>query len=145
MKQSKQPIAFQIKSLNNQIRRLLEKSAFPENHAELTGMHYAVLGYLADQEEDVYQKDIEAEFNIRRSTASEMLKLMEKNGFLLRTYDTIDTRLKKITLTEKAKELDKIAKANILQLQQRMTEGISPEEMEQFYHVLQKISNNIKE
>ncbi len=33
---------------------------------------------------EIFQKDIEAEFNIRRSTATGILKLMEKNGFINR-------------------------------------------------------------
>ena len=32
----------------------------------------------------MFQRDVEAEFNIRRSTATGILQLMEKNGFLLR-------------------------------------------------------------
>lgn len=143
MKSNEQPLAFRIKSLNNQIKRMLERTAITENPANLTGMQYAILGYLAENDDiDIYQRDIETEFNIRRSTASGMLKLLERNGYIQRTYDTVDTRLKKIEMTEKAKELDKIVSANIKQLQIRLTKGIPEEEMEQFYQTLQKISNN---
>jgi len=144
---NEQPLAFRIKSLNNQIRRLLERNAIAGNEADLTGMQYGIIGYLSEQDEsaDVYQRDIEVEFNIRRSTASGMLKLLEQTGYINRIYDTVDTRLKRVVPTEKAKELDKIAKESVLKLQAKLTQGIPPEEMEQFYKTLQKISDNAQE
>ncbi|WP_342757502.1 MarR family winged helix-turn-helix transcriptional regulator [Kineothrix sedimenti] len=139
-----QPLAFRIKSLNNQIRRYFERTAILENDANLTGMQYGILGFLAEQSSktDVYQKDIEAEFNIRRSTASGMLKLLEKEGFIIRENDSGDTRLKKIIMSDRAKELNKVAKANMEKLQVLLTRGISDKEMEQFYATLKKISDN---
>lgn len=139
-----QPLAFRIKSLNNQIRRYFERTAILENDANLTGMQYGILGFLAEQSgrTDVYQKDIEAEFNIRRSTASGMLKLLEKEGFIIRENDSEDTRLKRIIMSDRAKELNKVARANMEKLQVLLTRGISDEEMEQFYATLKKISDN---
>lgn len=147
MKTSNQPLAFRIKSLNNQIRRLLERSAILNNDAELTGMQYGFLGFIAGQDENtnIYQKDIENRFNIRRSTASEMLKTMEKKGYIERVTDTNDTRLKRIIVTDKAKELNKETKANLEKLQKRLTKGISDKELEMFWVVLEKISDNAEE
>ncbi len=147
MNYDEQPLAFRIKSLSNQIKRLLERTAIEQNDANLTGMQYAILGFLGEQEEsaNIYQRDIEAEFNIRRSTASGILKLLEKQGLIQRTHDAVDSRLKKIILTEKAKELDKIARANLDQLQVRLTRNIPPREMEQFFRTLKKISDNAQE
>lgn len=42
-------------------------------------MHTWIIGFLQDREDsniDTFQKDIEEEFSINRSTTSEMLKLM---------------------------------------------------------------------
>ena len=82
MNNRKRHLAFRIKSLNNQIKRLMERTAILKNDANLTGMQYAVLGFLGDHDtsDGVYQKDLEKEFNIRRSTASEMLIALEKTG-----------------------------------------------------------------
>lgn len=143
---SDQPLAFQLKSLNNQIRRLLERNAIDDNEAALTGGQHAILGFLSDREDqNVYQRDIEAEFNIRRSTASEMLKGLENKGLIIRVNDTVDTRLKRIIPTETAKELDKKIRANIKKLDARLTRGILPEEMESFYQTMKKIANNAEE
>ena len=50
---------------------------------------------------DVYQKDIEEEFQIRKSTATGILKLMEKHGFIRRESAQQDARLKRIVPTKK--------------------------------------------
>lgn len=144
MNKYEKPLAFRIKSLNNQIKRLFERTAIAGNNANLTGMQYAILGFVGRNvcKGAVYQRDLEAEFNMRRSTASEMLKLLEKQDYIERINDTDDTRLKKIVLTKKALELHKVAMANIARLQARLTQGISDEEMAQFFETLDKIAAN---
>lgn len=144
---NEQPLAFRIKSLNNQIKRMMEKNAILENDAGLTGMQYAFLDYLSEQslETNLYQRNLESEFNIRRSTATGMLQLLEKNGYIKRESVPGDARLKKITLTNKAIRLERVAKNNTARLEARLTKDISDEEMEQFYRVLQKISVNTQE
>lgn len=141
------PLPFRIKALNNQIKRMLEKSAIRKNDAGLTGMQYAFLGYLGEQppDKDVYQRDIEAEFNIRRSTATGMLQLLEGKGLIERIVVPRDARLKKIILTDRARELEAVAKTNITHIAAKMTEGISQSEMDGFYETLQKISDNMQE
>lgn len=144
MNGKEQLLAFRIKSLNNQIRRLLERKAMFKNDADLTGMQYAVLGYLhenSDQKE-IYQRDLEAEFNTRRSTASEMLKTLEKKGYIQRETDPVDSRLKRIKTTDKAKKLYAVTRSNMEKLQEQLMDGISEKEMKQFFETMQKISNN---
>ena len=110
-------------------------------------MQYGILGFLSEQNDghDVFQRDIEAEFNIRRSTASGMLQLLEKDGYIRRENVPGDARLKKIISTDKAKELDMIAKGNMIEMDMRLTRGISTDELALFYSVLKKISDNAQE
>lgn len=140
-------LAFCIKSLNNQIRRLLDRSAISGNDANLTGMQYAFLGFIGEsgQKGNVFQRDIEAEFNIRRSTASSMVRQLEKSGYIRREGVPDDARLKRMLVTEKAVELDKIARRNVKALQERLTSGISEREMKQFYETLDKIQQNAQD
>ena len=50
----------------------------------LTTMQNRILHYILMKslERPVYQKDIEKEFRISKSTVTEVLQLMEKNGFI---------------------------------------------------------------
>jgi len=141
------PLAFRIKSLNNEIKRHFDRSAIERNEANLTGMQFAFLGYISDrgETEDVFQRDIEVEFNIRRSTASGMLQLLEREGYIQRLSVPNDARLKKIILTDKAREQDKKAKKDIEQFDKKITAGITDAQLQEFYRILDKIADNIRE
>lgn len=147
MQQFEQPIAFQLKKLNNQIKRLLDRSAISNNHANLTGMQYAILGFLHErgEEVDTFQRDVEAEFNIRRSTATGMLQLLEKQGYIRRVSVPEDARLKKIVQTAQAKALEEQARKSVLTLNKKLTRGLTEEEVAQFFTTLAKIQKNAEE
>lgn len=140
----KSSITIQIKSLNNQIKRLLERTAIKGNEANLTGVQYAILGFISDESEirEIYQRDIETEFNIRRSTVSELLRVLEKDGYVRKEGVAGDARLKRILLTEKAKRLNKEAKQHINNIETRLLKGITEEEITELKSVLNKIKEN---
>ena len=81
----------------------------------LTPSQCRIMGFIMDNGgRPVYQKDIEADFNIRRSTATRLLQSMEHKDLIMREPEENDGRLKRIRLTEKAAErsrevLDRIA------------------------------------
>ncbi len=74
----------------------------------LTGTQMLIIEYLASfaENKSIFQKDIEHEFNIRKSTATNILRLMEKKGLIYKKVDQSDTRLKAILLTDKAIKLE---------------------------------------
>lgn len=71
-----------VRILNHQLKREHKPVETPEEN-ELTPMQRHVLKHilLETLHRDIYQKNIEEEFNIRKSTASGILKLMEKKRF----------------------------------------------------------------
>ncbi|MGL6201363.1 MAG: MarR family winged helix-turn-helix transcriptional regulator [Lachnospiraceae bacterium] len=140
----KKDIGFLIKSLSNQLRRLMERNSLKENAANLTGTQYAMLGFIAEKIEtgDVFQKDVEAEFNLRRSSASGALKSLESLGYIRRESMPGDARMKRIIQTDKSRELNKIARKHMDELQTRLTRGIDPKELDICYSVLEKIFKN---
>ena len=54
------------------------------------------------KEKDIFQKDLEKEFDLKRSSVSLLLNNMEKSDLIQRVPVAEDARLKKIILTEKA-------------------------------------------
>ena len=98
-------IGFEFRRINNLIRRDIERSKINGEIDTSRFVHGWAIRYLYDnREKEIFQKDIEKEFSIRRSTASNILKLMEKNGLIERISVPYDARLKKLTLTKKAVE-----------------------------------------
>ena len=146
MKQQR-AIGFEIKCLSNMIRRKLDTTFSSPEFDGLTGTQNAMLGYIMDHEEtqDIFQKDIEEEFNIRRSSATVMLQGLEQRGYIRRTQIEKDARLKKIELTEKARKLQKRVRSEIDRFHEQLEKDLSKEEKEEFFRLLDKIKSNLKE
>lgn len=138
-------IGFEVRTLSNLIRRNLNNSNAIKKADNVTGMHGYVIGYLYDhQDKDVFQKDLEEEFLIRRSTATVVLQLMEKNGLILRQPVSYDARLKKLQLTQKAIEIHKSVVKDIDQVELRLSQGISDEELKAFFSIMERLKKNIE-
>jgi DNA-binding MarR family transcriptional regulator len=112
----------------------------------LTGTQIQIIGYIHHAaKSDVFQKDIETKYSIRRSTATGILQLLEKNGLVTREPVDYDARLKKIVLTEKALTISRQAKRNLSELEEQLTKGISAEELAIFRSIIRKMKANLEE
>lgn len=137
-------LGLEIRTLNNCVKRFVQSSKPPELQ-ESTGVHgWAIRYFYENRDKDIFQRDFEERFSIRRSTATNMLKLMEKNGIITRESVDYDARLKKIVLTEKAIEIHKKAVKNIEKIESILKSGITDEELALFYNVLDKIKLNLE-
>ena len=134
----------EIRRLNNLIKREAEKSAARAQLDSLTGLHGWVIGFIARQDGPVFQRDLEERFSVRRSTMSNILSLMEKNGLITRTQSNKDGRAKQITLTPRAVALDRFVRQDIDRLDAAITKGISAEELSAFFTTIEKIKNNLE-
>lgn len=142
--EKKRYLSFEIRTLNNYVKRLVQ-STKPEEFKESTGVHgWAIRYFYENRENNIFQRDFEDRFSIRRSTATNMLKLMEKNGLITREGVPYDARLKKIMLTKKAIEIHKKATKNIAMIENTLKKGITEEELMSFYNVMDKIKANLE-
>ena len=113
---------------------------------ELTRMQCGTIRYLCEHDkEEVFQKDYEKAFSITGATATNILKLMEKDGIILRIPIERDARMKKLVLTEKGYRLEEQAKSNIRVLENQMIKGFTEEEVTTFRGLLDKVTQNIVE
>ncbi len=138
-------IGFRVRTLSVGIKRAVDASKVKNESLRCTGTHGWVIGYLYDnRERNVYQRDIEKQFSVRRPTMTEILKLMEKNGLVERVRDDNDARLKKIRLTPLALEIHERHERDIASFEESIREGISDEEMNMFFTVMDKIEANVR-
>lgn len=136
-------IGFRVRTLSLSIKRAIDAGKAQKGCC--TNTHGWVIGYLYDnRNKDVYQRDIEKRFSVRRPTMTEILKLMEKNGLIERVRDESDARLKKIKLTPKAMEIHERQENEIEAFENFIRRGISDEEMALFYSVMDKIAVNVE-
>lgn len=91
----------------------------------------------------VYQKDIEEEFQIRKSTVTGILQLMEKNGFIYRESVQQDARLKRIVPTKKAEALRPSILEHIRRTEACLTEGIPEADVDICKYVLYRMFQNL--
>lgn len=139
-------IFFELHKCSRLIKRYIDNNTDKEKYEKLTGVHSWAIGFFYhNRDRDVFQRDFEKECNVRRSSATQMLKRMEKNGMINRIGVDYDARLKKIVLTEKAIEIQKTLDEKFEQLERNLSKDISNEELETFFRVLSKITDNIGE
>ena len=139
-------IGFKIKCLSNLLRRRMLKdcSTLSKDAEDFCFVQGWIIDYVAKREE-VYQRDIEKRFNMRRSSVTKTLQNMEKNGLIERRAVASDARLKRIVLTEKARSFNEQMRQSILVTEQSLKKGLTEQEVATFLAVADKIFNNLKE
>lgn len=104
----------------------------------------ATIGFLFYQEErEVYQRDLEGFFKLRRSTVSSLLNTLEKKDILRRVPVPHDARLKRLVLTPKGLDVGLRVQKQFLFLNHLLIQGLTPEEQETFARILEKVENNL--
>ena len=137
-------VGFQIRRLSKLVKRLVDRVAFSQGEERTTGMQGWIVGYLFEnQDRDIYQRDIEDVFEIRRSTATGILQLLERDGYIERVSVPTDARLKKIVLTDKAKELQTLVIQETERAEQMLKTGLSEDEVNAYIRLTDRICNNI--
>ncbi len=140
------PVGHRVKMLSNLMKRNIDRH-FGPLHERATIMQAWIIGFVQLREnegKDTFQKDIEEEFSINRSTTSEMLKLMAKKKMIERVAVDYDARLKKIVLTEKSSQFYTWVSDSMKQLHQELVDGLTPEEIETYIRITDKLIENMK-
>ena len=92
---------------------------------------------------DVYQRDIESFFKLRRSTVSSQLDTLERKGLLARVPVPHDARLKKLILTPAGQQVSAQVLKAMDQMNQRLLQGLTEDEVSQLTQLLEKIEANL--
>ncbi len=111
----------------------------------LTSIQSRILGFVYNEsaKRDIFQKDIEEEFEIRRSSVTSVLQLMEKKGYIKRISVSEDARLKKIILTEMGTEIQNKIYNRILEFEKSLEDGLNSEEKEILVSLINRLSDKI--
>ena len=133
-----------INRISNRLRRRSKKA---QETIGITGAKGNILDYILVESEkhNVYQKEIEKEFGLRPSTATEVLKSLEDAGLIVRIPDETDGRFKKIVFTQKAEEIRSALREEIEESEEILLRGISPEEQECFMRITAKMLEILEE
>ena len=144
--QHEKNIGFNVRRLTNYIKRDIEKSSASGKIILPKGVNGWAIHYFYDnRDKEVFQRDFEQRFSIRRSTASNILKTMEQNGFIQRVSVKNDARLKQIILTDKAIKIHEEIMKDIERREAVLRKGFSDDEIEKFLGMIDRFVINLEE
>lgn len=133
-------VLLQILCLANRLSRELGALNADAHSSGVSRTNAQILSYLAAREdENIFQRDIEEAFAIRRSTVSKIVQLMESKGLILRETVDHDARLKRLILTDKARKIHSVASLKYIDFERRITSTLSGEEILTLSALLEKI------
>lgn len=97
-----------------------------------------------NEDNEVNQKDIEQHICVSKATISGALFSMEKNGFIKRVTSQKDQRSKQIIITDSSREAYNSLSIVFEEVNKELLEGVTEDEIDTFYKILDKFSKNIK-
>ena len=137
-------IGRKINILSHKIKRKIGKVGLEYG---ISSMQAKILGfiYFNSSKRDIFQKTIEEEFDIRRSSVTSVLTLMEKNELIKRVSVSEDARLKKIMITDKGIEVHKLVYKEIQEIEGIIESNLSKEELNSFISILERLTQKISD
>lgn len=129
--------------LGNLLWRHIGEVIRREGLADVTVNHAVVMKYLSEHEE-VYQRDLEAEFQVNRSTITKIMQAMERRGYLRREGDPTDARRKRLVLTELGQELNLQLRKCVEEANETFLGAVSPEEARMLVSTMQKMRQKLE-
>ena len=139
----KTTVLLDFKRINGKILKSLSNS-LKEYNTDITPVQGRILLYI-DEKDEVTATDIIGRFqSINKSTLSEILNNLEKNGYIERKESVVDSRRKNIVLNDKAKDAIKILEKNFDKVAHIFLDNVSKDEYECFERILGKMERNIE-
>ncbi|MDR2956983.1 MAG: MarR family transcriptional regulator [Coriobacteriales bacterium] len=101
--------------------------------------------HLLSKSDGVLIKDIVMAFDIRPSSASELVAKLEKQGLIRVESDTDDKRARKVFLTDEGKDLNDRIKSSADEFIGSLFDGLSDEEQTQLLSLMKKMNSGLAE
>lgn len=130
-----------IKNINDKIK--VRADANLKQHG-LTLAQSRVLRFLSHSGGTSTQKEIERFLDTSHPTVVGIISRMERGGYIVCDKDKNDKRNKIVSLTEKARMLNKKICEQIEKHENEMTQGLSDEDIENFERILGVIYKNLE-
>ena len=140
-----QVIPAQLRRVGNLIFRKINQFARANGVEEGTPMHGWIVEYLyTHRDSPVFQRDIERDFSITRSTVTNILQLMERKGYIERQSVPQDARLKMLVLTEKGREFHEKTMLSLHQTDEFVAGLLTEEENAELLRLLNKLKEGLQ-
>lgn len=134
-----------LRNFVNEVEQFVDQAAKHFGADHLGGPQgFVIMHLIKHAQEDISFKDIEMEFHLSKSVTSNLIKRMEKNGFVRIECSSKDKRVKFVRLTDFGREKAENLKAFLDYLHQVLTTDISKEDFETTERVMRQLADNIR-
>lgn len=137
----------EFKKIGHLIHLMVEREAKKRGFEFFAGPQGQVLVLLSHREKEgkvTLIRDIEQELHISKSVASNLIKRMEKNGFIYLEPSPSDKRAKYVYLADSVKANLKDMKQFFEEVDQSLVAGVLEEELTIFFKVMHQFYENMK-
>lgn len=137
----------ELKKIGHLIHLMVEREAKKRGFEFSAGPQGQVLRFLSHREKEgkvTLIRDVEQELHITKSVASNLIKRMEKNGFIYLDPSPTDKRAKYVYLTDSVKDKLNDMKQFFEEVDRDMMAGVSEEELTIFFKVMHQFYENMK-
>jgi len=137
----------ELQRISHLLHRHIAVLRSEETFEGLTGKRGRLLNYIVEvsQTRPLLQRELETEFTIRRSTATQLLQELERYGYIVRRPDEKDQRQRVIEPTKKAIDCHDKIMAELEEVHSKMTADFTEKDFEDFRRVCQKIIINLND
>lgn len=114
----------------------------------LSSIQSRVLGYVYFQSErgkKVFQRELEEEFKIRKSSVTSVIQILEKKGLIRRTGVPGDARKKELVLTGQGITVQKTVLDRLDRLESMVNQTLGEEERKIWFSCIRKIETRLEE
>ena len=140
---NKLSIVHEIKDVNSLIFRKIS-SRYKEMGMDVTPVHAKIIMSIYNSSEPICQKDLEAPVSCNKSSLSNVINTMEKNGLLVRKVSDNDSRINYLELTDTANRIAEFLRTDLELIERELYVGISEKDKSLFYSVMNKIKDNLE-
>ena len=129
----------ELKKIGHLIHLMVEREAKKRGFEFSAGPQGQVLRFLSHREKEgkvTLIRDVEQELHITKSVTSNLIKRMEKNGFIYLEASPTDKRAKYVYLTDMKQFFEEVERS--------LVAGVSEEELAIFFKVMQQFYENMK-
>ncbi len=132
---------FKAKLISISVEKAINKTT---SDFGLTSVQASILGYLnTNKNNEIYQKNIENNFNITHPTATGIIGRLENKGYVTCLPSEKDRRYKIIRLTDKAVSLHNDIIVRLEEAEKQALSGFTDEEKNQLHRLLDKVIQNV--
>lgn len=141
---NEESIGSEIKKIDNLIVRKIV--SYSKNNQNIyTPAQMMITRYLYEnQNNKIYQKDLEKNLPFRKSTLSGIIQTMIKNNIIETISSEKDARSKEIILTSYGKEINNKIEENIIKFDKLLKNNIKDSDLRIFFKVTKQIQENLK-